>query len=38
MSIEWKGVMPAVTTKFTADDQLDLTMFQKNDHKEGRTP
>ena len=30
MSIEWKGVMPAVTTKFTADDQLDLVMFQKN--------
>jgi 4-hydroxy-tetrahydrodipicolinate synthase len=30
MSIEWKGVMPAVTTKFTSDDQLDLVMFQKN--------
>lgn len=30
MSMEWKGVMPAVTTKFTADDQLDLPMFQKN--------
>jgi len=30
MSIEWKGVMPAVTTKFTPDDQLDLTMFQKS--------
>lgn len=30
MSIEWKGVMPAVTTKFTNDDQLDLQMFQKN--------
>jgi 4-hydroxy-tetrahydrodipicolinate synthase len=28
--MEWKGVMPAVTTKFTADDQLDLPMFQKN--------
>ena len=23
MSIEWKSVMPAVTTKFTDDDQLD---------------
>ncbi len=30
MSIKWKGVMPAVTTKFTNDDQLDLVMFQKN--------
>ena len=27
---EWKGVMPAVTTKFTADDQLDLEMFSVN--------
>ena len=30
MSIEWKGVMPAVTTKFTSDDRLDLDMFQTN--------
>ncbi len=30
MSIEWKGVMPAVTTKFTKDDQLDLQMFETN--------
>ena len=30
MSIEWKGVMPAVTTKFTKDDTLDLQMFQVN--------
>lgn len=30
MSIEWKGVMPAVTTKFTADDQLDFNMFEVN--------
>ena len=30
MNFEWKGVMPAVTTKFTADDQLDLEMFQVN--------
>ncbi len=30
MSFEWKGVMPALTTKFTADDQLDLTLFEKN--------
>lgn len=30
MSIEWKGVMPAVTTKFTESDQLDLQMFETN--------
>ncbi len=30
MSIEWKGVMPAVTTKFKDDDTLDLQMFQTN--------
>ncbi|MEH6534997.1 MAG: dihydrodipicolinate synthase family protein [Psychroserpens sp.] len=30
MSIEWKGVMPAVTTKFTASDTLDLKMFEHN--------
>jgi len=30
MQVEWKGVMPAVTTKFTADDQLDLPMFKHN--------
>ena len=29
MSIEWRGVMPAVTTKFTDNDQLDLKMFEK---------
>jgi 1-pyrroline-4-hydroxy-2-carboxylate deaminase len=28
--VNWKGVMPAVTTKFTDDDQLDLAMFEKN--------
>ncbi len=32
MEIIWKGVMPAVTTKFTADDNLDLDMFKKNIH------
>ncbi|MBL0739832.1 dihydrodipicolinate synthase family protein [Chryseolinea lacunae] len=26
----WKGVFPAVTTKFTADDQLDFKTFEKN--------
>ena len=30
MSIVWKGVMPAVTTKFTDKDQLDLDMFAVN--------
>ncbi len=28
--MEWKGVMPAVTTKFTSDDKLDLEMFSTN--------
>jgi 4-hydroxy-tetrahydrodipicolinate synthase len=28
--IEWKGVMPAVTTKFTDNDGLDLEMFETN--------
>ncbi|MDG5490324.1 dihydrodipicolinate synthase family protein [Psychroserpens sp. SPM9] len=30
MSIQWKGVMPAVTTKFTDSDTLDLQMFEHN--------
>ncbi|TYA58229.1 dihydrodipicolinate synthase family protein [Formosa maritima] len=30
MSIQWKGVMPAVTTKFTDTDELDLNMFEVN--------
>lgn len=30
MSFEWKGVFPAVLTPFTADDSLDLPMFEKN--------
>ncbi|MEM6720854.1 MAG: dihydrodipicolinate synthase family protein [Bacteroidota bacterium] len=30
MTINWKGVMPAVTTKFTENDQLDLAMFAVN--------
>ncbi len=32
MSIQWKGVMPAVTTKFTDKDELDLETFQLNIH------
>ena len=30
MSINWKGVMPAVTTKFTNEDILDLNIFEVN--------
>lgn len=30
MQFEWKGVMPAVTTKFKDNDTLDLDMFGKN--------
>jgi len=28
--INWKGVFPAITTKFTSDDQLDLKTFHAN--------
>lgn len=31
-SFTWKGVMPAITTQFTADDQLDLAAFTINLH------
>lgn len=30
MKINWKGIMPAVTTKFKEDDTLDLKMFSLN--------
>ncbi|WP_181955281.1 dihydrodipicolinate synthase family protein [Filimonas effusa] len=30
MSIQWKGVFPAVTTKFTPDGKIDLEGFSKN--------
>lgn len=30
MSFKWEGVMPAVTTKFTDSDTLDLKMFETN--------
>ena len=30
MNIQWNGVIPAVTTKFTYDDQLDLETFEVN--------
>ncbi|WP_207512528.1 dihydrodipicolinate synthase family protein [Longitalea luteola] len=29
MSISWKGIFPAFTTKFTANDTLDLPLFEK---------
>ena len=28
--MEWSGVMPAITTKFSNDDKLDLHLFNKN--------
>lgn len=28
--LQWKGVMPALTTKFTANDELDLPLFEKH--------
>ncbi len=30
MQIEWNGIYPAITTKFTADDSLDIKLFEKN--------
>lgn len=30
MKITWKGVMPALTTKFNANDQLDIDLFLSN--------
>lgn len=30
MSLNWNGVIPALTTKFTSEDQLDLPLFEKN--------
>ena len=30
MLFQWKGVMPALTTKFTQSDDLDLVLFKKN--------
>jgi 4-hydroxy-tetrahydrodipicolinate synthase len=28
--LEWKGIFPALTTPFTTNDKLDLSMFEKN--------
>jgi 4-hydroxy-tetrahydrodipicolinate synthase len=30
MSLKWKGIYPALTTKFTDKDELDLPLFAKN--------
>ncbi len=30
MTIDWKGVMPALTTNFRADDRIDLPLFNMN--------
>jgi 1-pyrroline-4-hydroxy-2-carboxylate deaminase len=30
MNFEWEGVMPALTTKFTNEDTLDLPLFEHN--------
>lgn len=30
MNVQWKGVFPALTTKFTTDDKLDFNFFEKN--------
>jgi 4-hydroxy-tetrahydrodipicolinate synthase len=30
MTFKWEGVFPALLTPFTKDDQLDLTMYEKN--------
>ncbi len=30
MSINWNGIFPAVTTKFTADDHIDYEAFDRN--------
>ncbi|UKJ08984.1 dihydrodipicolinate synthase family protein [Solitalea lacus] len=29
-NLNWSGVFPAVTTKFTSDDQIDFVTFEKN--------
>jgi len=30
MAVQWSGVFPALTTKFTSDDKLDFPLFEKN--------
>ncbi len=36
MQLDWTGVFPALTTKFTPDDTLDLSLFSKNLHEQLR--
>ncbi|MGN6541083.1 MAG: dihydrodipicolinate synthase family protein [Ginsengibacter sp.] len=30
MKVNWRGIYPALTTKFTSGDELDLPLFEKN--------
>lgn len=30
MTVQWQGIFPALTSKFNADDSLDLPLFDKN--------
>lgn len=30
MAVQWTGIYPAITTKFTSDDKLDFPLFEKN--------
>lgn len=30
MKVNWKGIYPALTTKFTSNDELDLNLFERN--------
>lgn len=30
MTMQWKGVLPAITTKFTSDHKIDFDLFEKN--------
>ncbi|MBT29342.1 MAG: dihydrodipicolinate synthase family protein [Thalassobius sp.] len=30
MKVNWKGIYPAITTKFTDDDKIDFAAFEKN--------
>jgi 4-hydroxy-tetrahydrodipicolinate synthase len=32
MVIQWKGIYPALTTPFTDEDEIDLSLFEKNLH------
>ena len=30
MAVQWQGIFPALTTKFSKDDNIDLPLFEKN--------